>query len=131
MQTTNIIFSISHLLDVSAAMAEEPSPFMRIPSEVRLMIYDFLFDDRNQRTFEIRNEDPELYKRRGSHRRTGYRILGRDLLRQSKPTTYRLITDVEIHTSIMGVNRRIYEETAHILYGNRTFSFSRDIEAIV
>jgi hypothetical protein len=95
------------------------------------MIYDLLFDDGNERTFQIRNEDPDLYKTRGPHKRTGYRILGRDLMRQSKPTTYRLVNNVEIHTSIMGVNRRVYEETAHILYSNRSFNFGRDVEAIV
>ncbi len=31
----------------------------------------------------------------------------------------------------MAVNRKIYEETAHVLYANRAFSFDRDIEAIV
>lgn len=95
------------------------------------MIYSFLFDDHNERTFEIRNQDPESYKRRDPHVRTQYRVLGRDLVRQSNATTYHLITDVELHVSIMRVNRKVYEETAHVLYGNRAFSFGRDIEAIV
>lgn len=111
-------------------MADE-SPFMRVPSEIRLMIYEHLFNDNDQKIFQIRNEDPETYKSRAPHTRTGYRVLGRDLVRQSKPTTYRLVNDVEMHTSIIGVNRKIYEETAHILYHNRTFDFGRDIEAIV
>lgn len=104
---------------------------MRIPSEIRLMIYELLFNDHNQKTFQIRNEHSDTYKVRPSHSRTGYRVLGRDLVRQSTPTTYRLINDVEIHTSIMAVNRKIYEETAHLLYYNRCFDFGRDIEAIV
>ena len=111
-------------------MAEQ-SPFLRVPSEIRLMIYSLLFDDRNERTFEIRNQNPESYKRRDPHVRTQYRVLGRDLVRQSNATTYHLITDVELHVSIMRVNRKIHEETAHILYGNRAFGFGRDIEAIV
>lgn len=110
---------------------EDDSAFMRIPSEIRLMIYDLLFDDRNQRLFHIRNEDPDIYKRRQPHRRTGYRVLGRDLMRQSTPTTYHLLNDVEIHASIMGVNRKIYEESAHVLYSNRAFDFGRDVEAVV
>jgi len=105
--------------------------FMRIPSEIRLMIYDLLFDDKNEKIFEIRNEDPDLYKRRNGHSRTGYRVLGRDLVRQSRPTTYYLVNNLEMDTSIMSVNKKVYEETSHILYGNRTFSFGRDIEAIV
>lgn len=95
------------------------------------MIYSLLLDDRGGRTFEIRNQDPEVYRRRNPHVRSQYRVLSRDLVRQSKATTYHLVTDVELHVSIMGVNRKIYEETAHILYGNRTFGFGRDIEAIV
>ncbi|KAG4440279.1 hypothetical protein IFR05_004240 [Cadophora sp. M221] len=112
-------------------MADEQSPFMRVPSEIRLMIYSLLFDNRNERTFEIRNQDPQVYRRRSSHVRTQYRVLSRDLVRQSNATTYHLVTDVELHVSIMAVNRKIYQETAHILYGNRAFSFGRDIEAIV
>lgn len=34
-------------------------------------------------------------------------------------------------TSIMGVNRKIYEETSYLLYGCHTFSFGRDVESIV
>ncbi|KUJ07568.1 uncharacterized protein LY89DRAFT_357804 [Mollisia scopiformis] len=111
-------------------MADE-SPFMRIPSEIRLMIYELLFIDNSQRVFQIRNQDPETYKNQPHHQRTGYRIIGRDLVRQSTPTTYTLVNDVELHTSIMRVNRKVYTETAHMLYSNRTFDFGRDIEAIV
>lgn len=117
---------------LSSKMAELQSPFMRIPSEIRLLIYEHLFQDGGQRVFEIRNCDPEIYKRRkDSHKRKEYRILGRDLYRQSRATTYQLITKVDIHTSIMAVNKQIYAETAHVLYANRSFGFGRDIEAIV
>lgn len=95
------------------------------------MIYDLLFDDQGAKTFEIRNEDPELYKRRKVHARSSYRVLGRDLVRQSRPTTYYLVNNVDMCIAIMSVNRKIYEETSHILYTNRTFSFGRDVEAIV
>jgi hypothetical protein len=111
-------------------MAEQ-SPFMRIPGEVRLMIYSLLLDDHSQKIFEIRNEDSLRYKARGPHKRTVYRVMARDLVRASKTTTYTLITKADMHTSIMAVNRKIHQETSHILYGNRTFSFGRDIEAIV
>lgn len=36
-----------------------------------------------------------------------------------------------MHTSIMRVNRKIYHETAHMLYSNHAFSFDRDLEAVV
>lgn len=104
---------------------------MRIPSEIRLMIYDLLFDDKSQKTLEIRNRSPDECKRREKPHRTSYRVLGRDLVRQSHLTTYCLISDAEIHTSIMGVNRKIHEETTHLFYGNHSFSFDRDVEAIV
>jgi hypothetical protein len=104
---------------------------MRVPSEIRLLIYDLLFDDRNQKTLEIRNRPPEEYKRRAKPHRTTYRVLGRDLSRQSHPTTYCLITDADIHISIMGVNRKVHGETTHLFYGNHSFSFDRDVEAIV
>ena len=118
-------------LPPSSTMAVIESPFLRMPSEIRLMIYNILFDNPGQKTFEIRNEDAETYQRRGIHQRTQYRILGRDLVRQSKPTTYHLITEADIYTSIMRVNQQVYTETTHVLYGGRTFSFGRDIEAIV
>ena len=105
--------------------------FMRIPSEIRLMIYDLLFDDKNQKTLEIRNRAPDDYKRRAKPFRTSYRVLGKDLVRQSSPTTYCLTSDAEICTSIMGVNRKIHNETTQLLYGTHSFSFGRDVEAIV
>jgi len=104
---------------------------MRIPSEIRLMIYALLFDDNDHKTIEIRNRAPEDYKRRVIPHRTSYRVLGKDLTRQSHPTTYYLSTDTNIHVSIMGVNRKVHEETTHMFYGSHSFSFSRDVEAIV
>jgi hypothetical protein len=104
---------------------------MRIPSEIRLMIYDLLFDDKNHKTLEIRNRAPDEYKRRAKPFRTNYRVLGKDLVRQSSPTTYCLASDAAIYTSIMGVNRKIHRETTHLLYGTHSFSFGRDVEAVV
>lgn len=87
------------------------------------MIYDLLFNDHGAKVFDIRNEDPDVYRRKGPHVRTSYRVQGRDLARQNKATTYRLINDVDIHTSIMSTNRKIYGETVYALYASRTFSF--------
>ncbi|KAF4630363.1 hypothetical protein G7Y89_g7780 [Cudoniella acicularis] len=112
-------------------MAHIQPPFMRLPCELRLQIYNLLFDDKNNKIFEIRNEDPEVFKRRDAPKRTAYRVIGRDLVRQSLPTTYHLVTDVDIHTSIMAVNRKIHQESSHLIYGRHTFSFGKDIEAIV
>jgi len=112
-------------------MAAVQSPLLRIPSEIRLMIYDLLFDDKGHRTFEIRHESPKAYKGLGPHRRTSYRILTRSLMRQSLPTTYHLVTDVNLATSILSVDRKINEEATHQLYGCHSFGFGGDIEAVV
>lgn len=113
-------------------MADQQSPFMRLPSEIRLEIYSLLFNDKNHSTLEIRTEDPEIFKKRQEGRcRSSYRILGNGLARQSLATTYRLISDVDIHPSIMGVNREIYDEVSFLLYSRHSFSFGKDIEAIV
>ena len=109
---------------------EEP-PFMRIPSEIRLMIYDLLLNDKGNKVLEFRNEEPDKYNKRASTIRTSYNVLGRDLARQSRLTTYHLVSDIEMHTAVMRVNRQIYAETAHSLYSTHSFSFGRDIEAIV
>ncbi|KAH6678087.1 hypothetical protein B0J14DRAFT_314808 [Halenospora varia] len=113
-------------------MVHLQSPFMSLPSEIRLEIYKLLFNDKGNKVLEVRNEDPDLYKRRAAPlHRTSYRVIGRDLVRQSLLTTYKLLTDTDMHTSIIAVNRKIYEETTHFLYGRHTFSFGRDVEAVV
>lgn len=104
---------------------------MRIPSEIRLMIYNLLLNDKDNKILEIRNQSPQEYGKRIAPFRTSYNVLARDLGRQSRLTTYSLVSDVEMHPSIMRVNRKIYEETAHILYSTHSFSFGRDVEAIV
>ncbi|ESZ96430.1 hypothetical protein SBOR_3162 [Sclerotinia borealis F-4128] len=110
---------------------ETPSPFMSIPSEIRVMIYELLFDDKNNKVFEIRSQNPDVYANRANHPLRSSYAIDHSLMRQRALTTYQLCTDVEMHTSIMSVNRKIYGETTHLLYGNRTFSFYKDIEAIV
>ncbi|KAM3075679.1 hypothetical protein ACMFMG_007810 [Clarireedia jacksonii] len=110
---------------------ESPVPFMRIPCEIRLVIYQNLFDDKGNRVFEIRNVHPEAYAARSNQHNRSFYCIDHSFMRQRTKTTYKLCTDVEIHTSIMSVNRKIYEETTHLLYGNRTFSFYQDIEAII
>jgi hypothetical protein len=112
-------------------MSTEQSPFLRIPSEIRLIIHDLLFDDRGHKTIEIRNLAPDVYRRTQHVSRSKYRIISRDLVRCSAETTYVCHTDIQMHTTIMGVNRKIHEETTHVLYGGHAFSFERDIEAAV
>ncbi|KAF7912577.1 uncharacterized protein EAF01_001598 [Botrytis porri] len=110
------------------------SALVSMPSEIRVMIYEYLFNDYNNKSFEIRNQKPYAYGQRpdGPSRslRSSYSV-DFSPLRQQLQTTYELCTAVDIHTSIMRVNRKIYEETLPMLYYNRIFSFHKDIEAIV
>jgi len=113
------------------SISTDLSYFMRIPSEIRLMVYDILLDDCCSKTFMIRSETVEAYRRRGQHRRTGYRVIGGGLLRQCQMTTYHLFSDATLHTNILSVNRKIHEEASQVLYGRHAFDFGSDIEAMV
>jgi hypothetical protein len=104
---------------------------MRIPSELRLLIYDYLLDDGGHKTLCIRSEETSAYTGSGNHKRTGYRILVGSLHRQSRPTTYRLMTPTNLQTAIFSVNRTIYEEASTLLYSTHAFDFGDNIEAIV
>jgi len=53
------------------------------------------------------------------------------MVRRSLTTTYRLAAGMDICTAIMGVSRQIYHETVALLYSKHTFSFGKDVEAIV
>ncbi|KAL0936100.1 autophagy-related protein 3 [Colletotrichum truncatum] len=66
-----------------------------------------------------------------TYRRSSYRIIERSFHRQCFETTYHLAANTKMHTAIMAVNRKIYRETSHLLYGLHGFDFSSDIEAIV
>jgi len=110
---------------------EEQSFLLRIPCEIRLMIYQLLLDDCGQSSFEIRSEPVEKYRRREKHRRTSYRILGAGMVRQTLKVTYHLASSARLHTNILATNKRIYGEASHLLYGKHSFDFGRDIEAIV
>lgn len=123
-------YSSHHESQIKMFSMLEP-PLMRMPIEVRLMIYSLLLDDNGNCVLEFRNESHEAYKQRNATIRTCYNLLGRDLARQSRPTTYRCISNIEMHPPIMRVNRKIYAEAAHILYSSHSFSFGRDVEAIV
>ncbi|KAJ8061227.1 hypothetical protein OCU04_010299 [Sclerotinia nivalis] len=84
----------------------------------------------NNKTFKIRNQQPAYANHANHPLRSSYRV-DHSLMRQRVPTTHRLCTNVDIHTSILRVNRQIYGEATPLLYGGRTFRFYEDIEAIV
>jgi len=95
------------------------------------MIYKLVLNDKQNKSLEIRNESPEKFITRRQPSRTAYNVAEHSLYRPSKRTTYHTVSDIDMHTSVMRVNRKIYEETAHMLYSTHSFSFDRDIEALI
>ncbi|KAF9871491.1 hypothetical protein CkaCkLH20_11138 [Colletotrichum karsti] len=114
-------------------MDEEQSPLMRIPAEIRLLIYGYLLDDGGQKRLAIRNK--ALHQLSGislsAYRRSPYRVIERSFHRQCFETTYHMATKTKLHPAIMAVNRQIHRETSHVLYGTHSFDFNGDIEAVV
>ena len=121
----------SKSLSIPHIIMADLSYFDRLPGEIRIMIYALLLQDNGNQVIEIRNERPEQYKRKSQILRSTYNIVEHTLHRQSRLTTYTTTSNIDMHTSIMQVNRKVYEESAHMLYGTHVFSFGRDIEAIV
>ncbi|KAF6830890.1 autophagy-related protein 3 [Colletotrichum plurivorum] len=114
-------------------MDEEQSPLMRIPAEVRLMIYEHLLDDGGEKRLSIRNKAMHQISAGAlsKYRRSPYRIIERSFHRQCFETTYHFSTKTKMHPAIMAVNRHIHRETSHMLYGLHGFDFAGDIEAVV
>lgn len=104
---------------------------MRMPIEIRLIIYELLLDDRGHTTLEFVTEAPESYKTRPAHKRTKYLVLGPGIQRRACETTYRVLTDCELHTNILAVSRQINDEASYLLYGRHSFDFGLHTEAIV
>ncbi|KAI1467512.1 uncharacterized protein F4812DRAFT_399721 [Daldinia caldariorum] len=109
----------------------EAPPLMRIPAEVRLMIFEYLFDDGGHKQLQIRNAEAGKLPKTENRRRKRFHTLDRSFQRRCYETTYRLQTEgVNFWTSIMRVNKTIYEETTYLLYGRHTFDFGDAIEAV-
>ncbi|KAI5462881.1 hypothetical protein BGZ63DRAFT_412614 [Mariannaea sp. PMI_226] len=114
-------------------MTEEPI-FMRIPAEVRMMIYEYLLDTGGSKSIVIRNKSRwEYQSRHPNSLRSPYHIMERNFAKMSYETTYCADNDGDrtMHTAIMRTNRRIREETSYLLYGGHSFHFGEDIEAVV
>ncbi|UQC79341.1 uncharacterized protein CLUP02_04820 [Colletotrichum lupini] len=71
-------------------MDEEQSPLMRIPAEIRIMIYEYLLDDAGERRLAVRNKAMHQLHNGAlsTYRRTSYRIIERSFHRQCFLTTY-------------------------------------------
>ncbi|KAI2622981.1 hypothetical protein GGS26DRAFT_566820 [Hypomontagnella submonticulosa] len=109
----------------------EASPLMNIPAEVRMIIYEYLFDDGGNKQLQIRNAGASKLPKTEDRCRTRYYMLERTFHRRCYETTYRLETEgVSFCASLMRVNKTIYEETSYLLYGGHTFDFGSHIEAV-
>ncbi|KAH8650120.1 hypothetical protein BX600DRAFT_474104 [Xylariales sp. PMI_506] len=110
----------------------DSSPLLRAPLDVRLMIYDYLFGGGGKdRMLAIRNAEPRKAWTADQSSRTTYYVLDRSMHRRCYKTTYHLNTkDAYFCPALMRVNRKLYEELSHLVYGRHTFDFGGDIEAV-
>ncbi|KAI0889441.1 uncharacterized protein GGS22DRAFT_153895 [Annulohypoxylon maeteangense] len=109
----------------------DTSPLLRAPAEVRMMIYDYLFNDGGNKQLRIQNATPSKLQKSDGRIRSKYYVLERSFHRRCYTTTYQLGTEgVSFCASFMRVNKKIYEETAYLVYGGHTFDFGSHIEAV-
>ena len=117
------------------AVERKPLTFLTLPAEVRLLIYEHLVVDRAYPVLDIRSEEPEEYARRKRNgslwRRTPYFIKAKPHRLQSAQTTYMLQPGPKIYAAVLGVNRQIHSEAAHLLYSSHIFDFATDVESAV
>ena len=108
------------------------TPFLRLPAEVRLIIYELLLSNHNDQILRIRTEDAATYERRKQeHRqRSKFRYIEDRMRSRSSESTYCLVKSQGLHPSILGVDRQVHREASHVLY-SCTFDFGMDIECIV
>ncbi|KAF4344141.1 vacuolar sorting VPS35 [Fusarium beomiforme] len=114
-------------------MTEEPM-LMRIPPEIRMLIYDYLLDNGGTKDISIRNQSKCEYEaRRSKSRRSTYNIMERTIAKKSYETTYCADPHPRrsMHTAIMHINRKIREEASHFLYTKHAFHFGEDLQAVV
>ena len=113
-------------------MADVPA-LLRIPPEIRLIIYEHLLDTGGCGSISLQSQARHLsiQKKLEAQRRTSYHVLDRSFMRASYQTTYCLSTPAKIHPAILGVNRRIGKEAAYFLYGTHNFQFISDLEAVL
>lgn len=113
-------------------MAKDPA-LLRIPPEIRIMIYEYLLDTGGSQRLAIRNKQEPIGPQGGGRRRTQrsvYHVIERALGKRSRETTYVLEGDVQICTAILAVNQKMREEASHVLYAKHAFHFGDDIEAV-
>ncbi len=107
-------------------------PFLTIPPEIRILIYQYLLGTDGQEIV-VRNvprsEAAKLDFK--CNRRSRYHVLERTFSPSSYETTYYQQTPHKLYPAILGVNRAIREEASHFLYSTRSFDFGNDLGAVV
>jgi hypothetical protein len=128
------------------ATTTEESPFLNLPTEIRLMIYNYLLvpststpskkPSPSTRVLRMRMVDPAeasfhwlnfvfpILQRTKCLMRTG-RFRGRTM-----QTTYTVTNNPGIHASILSACKKTHAEGVEVLYGSYMFDFSTHIEAI-
>jgi len=113
-------------------MAVNSPIFLRIPTEIRMMIYEHLLATNEHNAIAIRNfpEDKkgDYVKQKC---RSKYNIIDRTFARRSYQTTYYRASKADLAPAILAVNRQIREEASCYLYGKNMFTFGHDLEAVV
>lgn len=111
------------------------APFLKVPAEIRLQIYKLLLSDHDDKTLHLRTENPSIYakRKREERHRCKFRYIADRMRNRSAESTYCLENgnDKELHAAILGVNRQIHNEAAHVLYSGHVFDFGMDIESIL
>lgn len=107
------------------------SPFLYAPAEVRMMIYEYLFNDAGNKRLTIRSAGVDKAPKSEERIRSRYYTLDDLFNKRCYETTYQLKTeDAYFCAALMRANRKIYDETAHLVYANHSFDFGSNIEAV-
>ena len=110
------------------------APLLKVPAEIRIIIYRLLLSDHKDMFLHIRTEEPSTYeqRKRQTRRRSNFRYIADRMRSRSGESTYYLDgSPGDIHTSILGVNQQIHDEASHVLYSEHTFEFGTHIECIL
>ena len=110
------------------------APFLKVPAEIRLIMYKLLLSDPKYMILHIRTEEPSIYERCKweMRRRSSFRYIADRLRSRSAESTYCLDRSPgDIHCSILSVNQQIHAEASHVLYSEHTFDFGKHIECIL
>ncbi|KAJ4349928.1 uncharacterized protein N0V89_008548 [Didymosphaeria variabile] len=122
-------------------MAEPTSPLLRLPFEIRLMIYEaLLFPSKtpsSSHSTSVANLLPDFHTYHSNDTNdTPFTLAVRTIdpyagVQSSRGWRHRSTYHVRTVPSLLSLNHQIHTEAAKVLYSNYTFSFHTSIEAAV